>query len=139
MLGDAVWLLPADSFFLAERNPRGVWMRGASTADVIVVSHVPLERLSFTAVSLAADSELRIDGGAGAVRVVFDSAGKRAGTPIELPLAAASETRGGFFPRESRYRLRISVSGGLVPARRDPGSSDPRYLGVFLDTSASGN
>lgn len=138
LLGDAVWLLPEDSFFVAERNPRGVWMQGASTADVIVVSQAPLERLSFTAVSLAADSELEVDGGAGAVRVVFDSAGKRAGTPIELPLAAASEARGGFFPRERRYRLRISVSGGLVPARRDPSSSDPRYLGVFLDTSRQG-
>ncbi len=131
--GEAVWLLPADEFFAGERNPRGVWMRGASAAEVIVVSPRPLAALAFTAVSLAADNELLVDGGAGTVRVVFDSPGKRAGTPIELPLAALTRDLGGFFPSETYYRLRMRASGGLVPARRDASASDPRYLGVFLE------
>lgn len=131
--GDAMWLLPADEFFAGEHNPRGVWMRGASAAEVIVVSPRPLAALVFTAVSLAADNELLVDGGAGTVRVVFDSAGKRAGTPIELPLVALARDLGGFFPHESYYRLRVRASGGLVPARRDASASDPRYLGVFFE------
>lgn len=138
VFGEAVWLLPEDAFFLGERNPRGVWMQGAGTADVIVVAPAPIERLTLTAVSLAADHELRLDGGAGVVRVRFDSAGKRAGTPIELPVETAGHDLGGFFPREIYYRLRLTVTGGLVPARRDPKSSDPRYLGVFLEAPPEG-
>jgi hypothetical protein len=72
--------------------------------------------------------------------VRFDTEGKRNGTPVEL--APRPAARGlGFFPQasgESFYRLTFDISGGLVPARVDPKSQDPRYLGVFLDFTGEG-
>jgi hypothetical protein len=40
--------------------------------------------------------------------------------------------------RDWTYRLTFDVSGGVVPARVDPRSQDPRYLGVFLDFTGEG-
>jgi hypothetical protein len=72
--------------------------------------------------------------------VRFDTEGKRNGTPVELaPHPVARDL--GFFPQasgEAFYRLTFDVSGGLVPARVDPRSQDPRYLGVFLDFTGEG-
>jgi hypothetical protein len=36
------------------------------------------------------------------------------------------------------YRFTLSVSDGIIPARRFDGSQDPRYLGVFLDFNGRG-
>lgn len=137
-LGEAIWLLPRDRFFVEEGNPRGVWMKGASAAEVIVVAPRPLDRLELVAVALAEDNELRLEAGAGAERIRFDTAGKRAGAPVSLPLAPLARNLGGFFPEEVYYRLRLSCSSGAVPARQNPASQDTRYLGVFLDFGFEG-
>lgn len=138
VFGEAVWLLPRDRFFLDEKNPRGVWMRGASEAEVIVVAPQPLERLNLVVVALAADTEVQLEGGRGTERIHFDSAGKRAGAPVSLPLSPLAADLGGLFPRETYYRLRISCTSGAVPARRDAASLDTRYLGAFFDFGFEG-
>jgi hypothetical protein len=46
----------------------------------------------------------------------------------------------GFFPtgRELFYRFTLDTTVGLVPARVDPKSHDPRNLGVFLGFTGEG-
>ena len=108
-------------------------MRGGTRSEVIVVSPKPLSRLAFTAYSLSAANVLTLDGNAGRLTVRFDTEGKRGGTPIDLPLAPVARDLG-FFPtgREIYYHFTLDTTAGLVPARVDPKSHDPRNLGVFL-------
>ncbi|MFL6237181.1 MAG: hypothetical protein ACJ76N_28895 [Thermoanaerobaculia bacterium] len=137
--GNAVWIVPRDAFFVEERHPHGVWVRGGTRSDVVIVSPKPLPRLAFTAWSLSAANVLTLESGAGRLTVRFDTEGKRNGTPVDLPLAPAARDLG-FFPsgHELVYRFTLDTTAGLVPARVDPKSHDPRNLGVFLDFTGEG-
>ncbi len=135
--GKAVWIVPRRSFFAEERHPHGVWVRGSTRSEVIVVSPALLSRLAFTAYSLAADNELILDSGVDRLRVRFDSEGKRNGTPIDLAVKPVARNLG-FLPRDWFYRFTLETTGGFVPARRDAQSGDPRDLGVFLDFTGEG-
>ena len=135
--GNAVWIVPRRSFFAEERHPHGVWVRGSSRSEVIVVSPTPLSRLSFIVYSLAADNELLLDSGVDRLRVRFDTEGKRNGAPVELAVEPVARDLG-FFPRDFFYRFSLETTGGLVPSRQDPKSRDPRDLGVFLDFTGQG-
>lgn len=138
--GDALWIVPRRSFFAEENHPNGVWVRGATRSEVIVVSPAPLEKLAFTVYSLAADNELTLDSGVERLRVRFDTQGKRDGTPVELAVAPVTRDLGFFpgSPRERVYRLTLETTAGLVPARAWRDSPDPRDLGVFLDFTGQG-
>jgi hypothetical protein len=132
--GGAVWIVPRRTFFTDARQPEGVWVRGSSRSEVIVVSPRPIARLSFLAYSLAAHNELRLDSGVDRLRVRFDTQGKREGTPITLAVRPAAKDLGFFSqPGERFYRFTLETTGGLIPARHDPQSRDTRDLGVFLD------
>ncbi len=137
--GDAVWIVPRDAFFVEERHPHGVWVRGGTRSEVIVVSPKPLSRLAFTVYSLSAANVLTLDSGADRLIVRFDTEGKREGTPVDLALSPAARDLG-FFPagRELYYRFTLETTAGLVPARVDPKSHDPRDLGVFLGFTGEG-
>jgi hypothetical protein len=135
--GNAVWIEPRRSFFAEERHPHGVWVRGATRSEVIVVSPAPISRLAFTVYSLAADNELILTSGVDRLRVRFDTEGKRNGTPADLAVEPVARDLG-FFPRDFFYRFILETTGGLVPARSDPKSRDPRDLGVFLDFTGEG-
>jgi hypothetical protein len=138
--GDAVWIVPRASFFAEERHPHGVWVRGATRSEVIVVSPQPISRLAFTVYSLAASNVLTLDSGADRLTVRFNTDGKRAGTPVELAVTPVARDLG-FFPASSRelfYRFTLETTAGVVPARADPASQDPRNLGVFLDFTGEG-
>lgn len=138
--GEAVWIVPRASFFAEERHPHGVWVRGGTRSEVVVVSPRPISRVSFTAYDLSPENVLTLDGGAGRLTVRFDTQGKRSGTPVELALRPVA--RGlGYFPDSSRerfYRLTLETTAGTVPARIDPNSRDTRNLGVFLDFTGEG-
>jgi hypothetical protein len=138
--GGAVWLMPAETFWTAEQHPRGVWMRGAATSEVIVVAPRPLSDLRLWAWSLAETNVLTLDDGNEQVTVRFDTPGKRGGTPLTLhpkPVARSLDFLPGA-PNEVFYRLTLTTTAGAVPARRDPQSADRRYLGVFLDFTGRG-
>lgn len=138
--GEAVWILPESSFWPEEGHPNGVWMRGASRAEVVVVSPEPLDQIRFFAHSLGADNEMVAESGEERVLVRFDSEGKRNGALVELAVAPAAEGLG-ILPGTSRewvYRFTLDVTDGIIPARRLPGSQDPRFLGVFLDITGGG-
>ncbi|HEX9941327.1 MAG TPA: hypothetical protein VGG03_04870, partial [Thermoanaerobaculia bacterium] len=96
--------------------------------------------LAFSVRSLAAANELVLDSGADRLRVRFDTEGKREGTPVELAVEPVARDLGFFSPsgRDYFYRFTLETTGGLVPARRDPGSRDARDLGVFLDFTGKG-
>ena len=135
---DEVWVLPRQSFFVEEARPDGVWMRGASRAEVFVVSATPLDALALRVHSLSDVNELKIESAGHTVRVRFDTEGKRGGTPFEVPLEPVARDVG-FLPGisgESVYRLLIASTDGVVPARRGPQSGDQRLLGVFLEMTA---
>jgi len=130
----AVWIVPRRIFFMDARQPEGVWIRGSSRSEVILVSPRPIARLNFLAYSFAARNELRLDSGADHLRVRFNTQGKREGTPISLAVRPAAQDLGFFSqPGERFYRFALETTGGLVPARHDPQSHDTRDLGVFLD------
>lgn len=131
----AVWLVPVESFYVEEKNADGVWVRGASRSQVIVVSPQPLRRLAFVASSLSDQNVLTLDSGADRLTVRFDSEGKRNGTPVDLALEPMARDLGFFAPGapDYVYRFTIATTDGVVPARRSRKNHDPRYLGAFLD------
>jgi hypothetical protein len=138
--GETVWVLPLATSWPDEGHPNGAWLKGASTSEVVVVSPEPLERVRFNVHSLTADNELLVDSGAERVLVRFDSEGKRNGAPVDLAVKQAASGLG-ILPgavKEHVYRFTLTVSDGIIPARRLPGSQDPRYLGVFLDVTGKG-
>ena len=130
-------MLPSVSFFAEERHPHGVWVRGGTRSEVIVVSPEPISQVAFIVYSLSDDNELILDSGADHLRVRFDTEGKRNGTPVELAVRRAARNLG-FLPRDFFYRFTLETTGGFVPARHDPKSRDPRDLGVFLDFTGEG-
>jgi hypothetical protein len=137
---DAVWIVPTGTFFADEHHPHGVWVRGASRSEVIVVAPRPLSRLAFDADSLSAANVLTLDSGTDRLTVRFDSEAKRNGTPVDLAVRPVARSLG-FFPAapgERFYRFTLDTSAGLVPSRVDWRSHDPRNLGVFLDFTGKG-
>ncbi|HXO22088.1 MAG TPA: hypothetical protein VOA87_19395 [Thermoanaerobaculia bacterium] len=138
--GDGVWVVPKQNFFADERNPNGVWVRGACRSEVVLVTVAPVDAVRFRAYSLSDVNELDVDSGVDRVRVVFDSEAKREGTPIELKVEPVAKDLG-FFPQaphEYFYRFTLTDTDGLVPAHRNPQSDDLRYLGVFLSFNGKG-
>jgi hypothetical protein len=131
----SAWLVPVENFFVEEQNPDGVWVRGASRSEVIVVSPQPLRRVSFRASSLSDANVLTLASPRERVTVRFDSEGKRQGTPIELALRPTARDIGFFAPGTSDYvyRFTLESSDGVIPARRRWHNRDARYLGTFLD------
>jgi hypothetical protein len=133
--GDGVWVVPKENFYADERHPNGVWVRGASRSQVVVVTAAPISSVRLRAFSLSARNELTMESAVDRVTVRFDSEEKRQGTPVELAVRPVARDLG-FFPERKQpeyfYRFTLSTTDGLVPARRDPRSQDLRYLGVFL-------
>lgn len=138
--GESVWILPESAFWPEEGHPNGVWMRGASRAEVVVVSPEPLTEIRFSVHSLGGENEVVAESGAERVLVRFDSEAKRNGAPVDLAVEPAAEGLG-ILPGTSRewvYRFTLDVSDGVIPARRLQGSQDTRFLGVFLDITGGG-
>jgi hypothetical protein len=138
--GDAVWIVPQEAFFTEEHHPHGVWVRGGTRSEVVVVSPKPLSRLAFTVYSLSPANVLTLDSGKDRLTVRFDTEGKRDGTPVDLAVSPVARDLGFFpaAPRELFYRFTLDTTAGLIPARFDPKSHDPRNLGVFLDFTGEG-
>jgi hypothetical protein len=132
------WLVPVENFFVEEQDPNGVWVRGGSRSEVVLVSPEPIRALTFRASSLSDANVLTLASEAGRVTVRFDSEGKRQGTPVELPLAESARDIGFFAPGEPDYvyRFTLESSDGVIPVRRRWHNQDARYLGTFLDFAA---
>lgn len=131
--GQGLWFVPRATFWVDEGRLDGIWVRGASTSEIVVISTRELSEIRFRARSLAADNELIVESGKERVLVRFDSAGKRNGAPVSLALKETASGLG-LLPKGSEriYLFTLTVSDGIIPARRLPRNPDPRYLGVFL-------
>ncbi len=138
--GQGAWVVPKENFFYMEPHPNGVWVRGGSRSEVTIVSPTPLAAIRFTAYSLSAENVLTLDGGEERVVVRFDTDAKRNGTPVEVKLDPVAKNLGFFpgAPEEHFYRLILTSTDGVMPARRDPTNQDFRYLGTFLDFTGGG-
>lgn len=133
--GQGTWVVPKQNFFAQERHPNGLWVRGASRSQVTVVSPIPLETVYFRAFSPLQGNVLTVESGAGRAVVDFaDPAARQAGVAVEIPVEPTARDLGflGRAPHEYFYRLDISTTQGWMPARRDEGSEDHRYLSTFL-------
>ncbi|HEX2254062.1 MAG TPA: hypothetical protein VHQ65_12400 [Thermoanaerobaculia bacterium] len=132
--GQGVWVLPKQNFFHAERHPNGIWVRGASRSEVVVVSPVPLRTIHFTAYSPLPDNVLTVESGVARVAVPFSEEENRDGVVVELPVEPVARDLG-FLQgarREYFYRFTLSTTDGWMPARVEPDSPDYRYLSAFL-------
>lgn len=138
--GQGAWLVPKHNFFTMEPHPNGVWVRGGSRSEVIVVSPEPLRTIRFIAYSLSPENVLTLDSGEDRVVVRFDTDAKRNGTPVELRLEPVARDLGFFpgAPQEHFYRFTLESTDGVMPARRYPNNQDYRYLGTFLDFTGGG-
>jgi hypothetical protein len=139
--GEGVWVVPKQNFLADERNPNGVWVRGASRSEVIVVSPTPIAVLRLRVHSLSDVNTFIADSGVDRVKVVFDSDAKRHGTPIDLHVKPVAKDLGFFSlekPHDFYYRIILETTDGVVPAHRYGQGDDLRYLGVFLDFTGKG-
>jgi hypothetical protein len=96
---------------------------GRATTEIVVRTGEPLDRLTVTLRALVAND-------------VTMSAGGRARTFTVKPgeVQTVSLTARGVTTRGSHaYLLRVSSATGAVPALLDPGSRDPRFLGVLME------
>lgn len=138
--GQGTWVVPKQNFFAQERHPNGVWVRGSSRSQVIVVSPIELATVYFTAFSPVPGNVLTVDGGGERVVVDFaDQAAREEGAAIEVAVEPVARDLG-FLTRsrhEYFYRLEIATTEGWMPARRDEGSEDHRYLSTFLSFSGA--
>lgn len=132
--GQGTWILRKDNFFPQERNPNGVWVRGDSRTEVIVVSPLQLETIWFTAYSPLTGNVLTVDSGEDRAVVDFSQADGVAGVPVEVAVEPVARDLGFFDGHRSEYfyRFVLETTDGWMPMRRDPESRDPRYLSTFL-------
>jgi hypothetical protein len=140
--GQGIWIVPKYNWFAEERHPNGVWVRGASRSEVIVVTAEPIEKIHFNAWSLSDQNVLTVQSSEEEVRVRFDTEAKRQGTPVELKIKPVARDLG-FLPlgpgsHEYFYRFVLTTTDGVMPAHRDETTPDYRYLGVFLDLTGGG-
>ncbi|HEV7517140.1 MAG TPA: hypothetical protein VGR07_12635, partial [Thermoanaerobaculia bacterium] len=122
-------------------NPNGVWLRGASLSEVILVTAEPVKVVRFRVHSLSDWNVFTADSGIDRIKVVFDSDAKRHGTPIDLQVKPVARDLGFFgdaAPHEYFYRFYLTTTDGVVPAHRFGEGDDLRYLGTFLDFTGKG-
>lgn len=133
--GETVWLVPVETFFTEEPNPEGVWVRGASRSEIYVATTGELAPVRLRLGSVSAENVVTVAGAGERTVVRFDTPAKRAGTPVTvrservasgLPMAALGGRRADVG------RIVLTTTGGAVPARGPGGSTDQRYLGLFL-------
>jgi len=140
--GQGTWVLRKDDLFPQENHPNGTWMRGGvDSTEVIVVSPIPLRTIHFTAFSPLPEAVLTVASGGERVVAAFEGEpARRDGVPVEIPVEPIARDLGYLdrAPHEHFYRLELSTAGGWMPARRDPGSEDHRYLSVFLSFTGGG-
>jgi hypothetical protein len=103
---------------------QGFWIRGGETAETIVRSERPFKRVDLV-FSAPMDNHVQ---------------GTFAGRPFDITLRAGVPTRVQFArPEGFRYHqsyahlLRSTPETGFIPAERESGSKDTRYLGVFIE------
>ncbi|MGE3841359.1 MAG: hypothetical protein AB7I50_07210 [Vicinamibacterales bacterium] len=101
----------------------GLWVAGGQTSEVIVRTGEPLDRFTVT-LRTTVPNRVRLSAG-GEARDLTLNPGTTATASVP---AVAVATRGSYA-----YLFRMSTTNGAVPALNEAKSSDPRYLGVFMD------
>ena len=132
--GEDRWWLPEAAFYVDEKNPAGVWMRGGTEAEVLLVRLRRHDQLRLRLRSLSAGNVFRVTAGEVSLEVPFAAAVRRKPVPVELPLG---EPVLSLEPTSERlaayvYRLRLESTHGVVPRDRNPKSSEDRNLGTLI-------
>ncbi|MEM7052245.1 MAG: hypothetical protein AAF604_21440 [Acidobacteriota bacterium] len=124
------WFVPHHALLeVVSEAPLEIRLRGDRRAEIWLVSRADLAAAVLEARALSAGAVLTVAGGDEVHRVRFDSAGKRDGTLLEVPLEARSRDLRVAFGRERFYRLDVVIEGGKVI----PGG---RFLGATLTLEA---
>jgi hypothetical protein len=118
----------AQFYFMDENafsvDERGVWMRGSSTAEVVVRTDHPLTRVEFR-VHSRADTPFRLSiGGSEWVGEIK----KDEPQTFTLTPGPGVESKGSYA-----YVMTWTCASGFYPKSLDPNATDPRFLGVFIE------
>lgn len=103
-------------------NP-GLWMRGASTAEIVVKAEYPLTRVSFKLASRV-ENDVKIEMGA---------EGWAGHLKPDVSQTFEFQPNNGVWSKDGWvYVMRLRSSNGFYPNKVEPGSTDNRYLGMFV-------
>ena len=112
----------ADAFFLDDNaypEPAGFWVAGSRTTTAIIVSRE--DRLDLFVRNAPVDNHVTID--------VDGEVHELTLRPGEEQLVRLTNTH-----RRSSVRVRITSRNGFRPSTTEPGSTDLRYLGCWVET-----
>jgi hypothetical protein len=112
-----------DSNMYGMEGERGFWIRGNSTADIVVRSGQPLTKLELRLRSEIANEVDISLGNKDAPHVTLQPNQEQL---VQFGPGDVVETRG------YQTLLRITTSAGFYPRDLHPGSTDTRFLGVFV-------
>jgi len=134
IFGEDQWWFPEEAFYLEEMNPAGVWMRGESRAEVLVIRPEGRETLRLRLRSISVGNVFRVTAEEETLHLPFAEAPRRKPVPVELSLGEPvmrleDATKG---DGSSVYLLQLESTHGVVPRDRNPKSSETRNLGTFV-------
>jgi hypothetical protein len=114
------WFLTDDNAF---GEPEGFWVRGASTAEVVLQPDDPS----------AGVFRVRLRNGAAANAVTLEAATGEWREQWSLAPGEERDLSVPLDPRRGAVLLRITTSSGFRPSEVEPGSTDTRLLGAWLE------
>jgi hypothetical protein len=115
-----VWFLEDGHAF---NEPEGFWVRGGSTAEVVLQPDDVQ----------AAVCRIQVRNGAAGNEVVLEAAGGDWREPMTLAPGEVRNLEVPMDPRRGAALLRITTSTGFRPSEVEPGSTDTRVLGVWVE------
>lgn len=125
-----IWVTPAHLTAPGGSRQR-LWLRGDARFELWVVAPYPLDELAFTARARSEHGWLEVRSAGTCVRSRFDSADKRAGTPLTVPTAGRVSGLAEFSRREVFHRLTVATGSAIADPVGRGGAL--RYPGVLLD------
>ena len=113
-----------DGTWLREGDLGGFWVKGGRTAEIVLRTPQPIERIVLEVRNRTRGNEVTLFQGGQRLRFTM--------APSESKRVAVAAEQGLAYEGSWLYRLAITAAVGTVPLFDTPGSTDGRNLGVFV-------